>query len=95
MKIDFSKTFTELDGSELKFQGKTLTFGAAAAQALLHLPNGENPESDEKVKRNSIAEKICNGGEVDLSLEEASLVKACCNSLFGVRIMAQISNMLN
>lgn len=95
MLINFSKVLTDIDGTEMKYNGAPLTLGQACAQALLHNAPGENPEIKEKVERNRIAELVYGGNEHEISSDEIVLIRNSANKLFGTRIMAQIASILN
>lgn len=95
MRLDFSTTLLGLDGKPLKEGDKEVRLGEFCATALLTPYQDEKELSgDEKVKRFKIAEKIYNGGEQDLTIEEAALLKKLVAKAFAPLIVGRIYGLL-
>jgi hypothetical protein len=72
MKIDFSAVITDLDSKPMP----NLTLGSMATNALMLAYDDErNLSGEEKVRRFKLAQRIHGASEVDLTVEEVSLVK--------------------
>ncbi|QUT04851.1 hypothetical protein KFK14_17725 [Sphingobium phenoxybenzoativorans] len=76
--------------------GKTLTFGAACADALIAPQNGEEKQSiGERSKRLALAMKIVDGGEIEISPDDRDLIKTAVNAHFrGALVPGRIDRFL-
>lgn len=75
MKVNFNRKFKNFDGSEL--DGDTITI--MVAKSLFTYGNAETVDSDTKFRAYILSQKIAGAaGEVDITVEEASLIKEVC-----------------
>jgi hypothetical protein len=92
MKIDFSAPITDLVGAPLG----DLTLNKMAVDALMAPFEDERHLSGEqKVGRFKLAQRIHTGGEVDLTAEEVSLVKAQIAKLYAILPCARAWELLD
>lgn len=77
MQVDFSAPILDLLGNGLPAKGgKVLTLGEVACEVLqAQFQDEANLSAQEKYKRYGLALKLAPGGEVDLTIEEAELLK--------------------
>ena len=79
MKINFNAPLLDEDGKQANIGTKEApafrTLGWLAAQALLASYPSESPSGEEKHKRYRLWSRIKDGGEVDITIEEAGLIK--------------------
>lgn len=102
MKIDFDSAITDLNKKEIKtpIDGKegVLTLKTISVNALLaELPlnQRENPETGrEKLKKFKLAEKINDGGEVELTAEDISLIKEKIGKTYATLIVGKSYELL-
>jgi hypothetical protein len=96
MRIDFSQRLKSIDGSELTENGKPLTLGVIAVNALLEVvPKNEDPTADVKVQRWKIAQRVAGAdGDVDITVEEIVLVKRLIGVAYGPLVVGQAFEML-
>jgi hypothetical protein len=91
MKINFS--FTPVDiisGNPLKDGEKDATLASVCVQALMaSTPEDASMSAEEKVQAYVIASRIIKGGVVDVSVEEASLLKKRVAKLYGPMVVGQ------
>jgi hypothetical protein len=100
MKVKFGTFITNIiTGERMKMNDKDLTLGAAVLEALLVL-DPQKPESGEsKAKSYALAARIVNGmkvgeGEVEVSVEEAALIKQKVGDLFSPAVVGPAYEML-
>lgn len=91
MKRNMDQPLTSLDGKpyEDKSTLKNVVF-AAVTQPL----DGERQSTEEKLQCYAIAQRVFAGGEVELTAEEITLIKARIGKLFPVLIVGQAFRML-
>lgn len=98
MKIDFSSVLKGLDGKELKgdLKGeKSLTLGSVCVESLMaSFPDEERLSGNDKVKRFKLAQKIYNRTPVDITVEDASLIKELIGKAYGPLIVGQVWDLL-
>lgn len=94
MKIDFDAVLKTLDGEEIKNGDKTVMLKTVAVESLLN-PNGkEQPEPMVKVERFKLAQKIHDGGEIDLQSEDIAMIKKLIGESYAPLIVGQAYEML-
>jgi hypothetical protein len=76
MKIDFSALILDLEKTPLKDGDNDVTLGSVSCTALLATyPNETDLSGDEKVKRYRLALAASEGGEQEIKVEDAALLK--------------------
>lgn len=77
MKINFDSPLLSIKGEQLKANdGEEITLGWAAVESLLSNIDIQGVDSKSKLMRFLLAEKIyASNGEVELPIEEVSLIK--------------------
>lgn len=88
MKIDFSQKITGPDGTELEFH-----LGAVALAAL-NSPEKEPLSLDEAVRRGTLALLVANGGEHEVTPEDAVLIRSLLPRVWAPVIVARAAMML-
>lgn len=84
MKVDFNVSFKDFKGNEVKANGKAVLISDEVGKILFNMgTSGSTPlGADEKYKAYRLCNRICQGGEVEISSEEAAfIVKACSETL--------------
>lgn len=101
MKIDFSAVLKNLDGSPLLRQSQVadaqpapMTLAHAACDALI-LPDQQQQSGDEKAAQFTLAMKIVKGGEVEITPEDAALIKKRIGAAFGPLVVGRAYELLN
>jgi hypothetical protein len=91
LKINFSFQPVDLvSGKPLKDGEKDATLASICVQALMaQTPEDANMAADEKVQAYVIASRIIKAGVVEVSVEEASLLKKRVGKLFGPMVVGQ------
>lgn len=75
MKVNFNRRFKNFDGSEM--EGETISM--MVAKSLFTYGNADVVDSDTKFRAYILSQKIAGAtGEVDITVEEASLIKEVC-----------------
>ncbi len=75
---------------------KPMTVAGVASQALIAALEGDDKTSlEDKAKRMKLAMRICDGGEVDVSADEITMIKARVNKAFpGALVPVRVSDHL-
>ncbi len=98
MRIDFSQTFTTLDGvviEETRGDGHApVTLGSFAAQALVAADQTKPETGEEKVRAYDVAVRIYKGGEQEVSAEDIALMKAKVGAFGTALVVGQAYRML-
>jgi hypothetical protein len=94
MKIDFSQAIKNWDGSVAEDNGTPINLFAVCCNALLATLPNEQPDGMTKIQRFAIALKIKNGGEVEVTAEEISIIKDLVGKTYSTLIVGQVYNML-
>jgi hypothetical protein len=89
MKVDFSQTFRGVNGDGL-------TLGAVASAALnAQAPNQREPlDLATAMKRGDLALRVMEGGEHEISVDDAALVRSLLTLAWAPVIVAQAGKML-
>lgn len=97
MKIDFSATIKDFDGTDLKEAGdKPVTLGMIAVRALnANFTDEANLPAEEKVRRFGMALKISEGGEVDFKAEDIAEIKKVIGRAFNPLIVGRAFALLD
>lgn len=99
MKVNFDYVFRQISGEEIPNPNKTsehFTLRLAAVNALVAANPKEQISGDEKVKRYLLATRIFSGDdELELTAEEAALVKKVIGDGFGAVIVGQAWGLLD
>ncbi len=94
MKIDFDATLKTLDGEEIKNGDKVVNLKTITVDALLN-PNGkEQPKPMVKVERFKLAQKIHEGGEIDITVENAAMIKKLIGEGYAPLVVGQAYEIL-
>ena len=99
MKINFDSKLMGLDGKALVFiEGDTrrdMLLKDAAVEALMLQLVHENSSGEEKLRRYELARKIYDGGELDLTPEDVSLIKQRIGAGYSVAVVGSAFTLLN
>lgn len=93
-KYNLSITLMDEKGEPWKDGNTVLTTGTVARRALLQEPIGQQLPAEEKFRRFSLWKKLPEAGEVDLTVDEAQLIKTCC-IVFSVLAYGQMVEFLD
>jgi len=88
MKIDFSQKITGPDGKELEFH-----LGAVALNAL-NAPGKEPLSLDQAMKRGNLALTVADGGEHEITPEDAALIRSLLPTVWAPVVVARAAKML-
>jgi len=94
MKVNFSEVFVDLDGDVITDNGKPVTLGKMAAQALLATDPNAPESGDEKARAYSVALTANRGGEAELDIEDVALIKQKIGKYMTAIIVGQAFRML-
>lgn len=101
MKINFSAVLRNLDGEPLMrqsqmadAQAQPMTLANAACDALI-IPDSQQQSGDEKAAQFALAMKIVKGGEVEITPEQATLIKKRIGAAFGPLVVGRAYELLN
>lgn len=76
MKVDFSKPILSMKNEPIMEDGKPVTLSTICSSALLAPYEDEkNLDGGEKVKRFKLASQVYDGGEQEITVEDAALLK--------------------
>jgi hypothetical protein len=99
MKINFDSELKALDGAALQTGGnesKPFTLKLAAVEALMRDTDQDAKQSGEqKLKRFDLAERIFKGGEIEITPEEAALIKERIGKGFTPAVVGPAFRLLN
>ena len=93
MKINFSTPLKTLDGVAMKLSDASdemATIARVCVDALMDGTDSKEINGDEKLKRYQLAMRLRDGGEVDVSLEEAVLLKQLTGKLYSPLVVGQV-----
>lgn len=84
VEINFSTVLVDTENQPLKDgDGKPLTLGRAAMLALMSpYPDDSNASADEKLKRGELALRVYQAIKLNLTVEEAAMVKKYIGKLY-------------
>ena len=97
MNIDISKNFVDLEGNIIKaVTGKDATLKGVIIDALVaNYEDEKNLSGEEKVKRWNLALELTKAdNEIDISIENISMIKKLVGKAYGVLVVGQALNML-
>lgn len=89
MKIDFSQKITGPDGMELDFH-----LGQVALNAL-NAPEKEPLSLDQAIRRGNLAIAVSDGGEHEVTPEDASLIRSLLPKVWAPVVVARAAKMLD
>lgn len=94
MKIDINKNLTSIDDQPLLDNGKSVTLRDVCIQATL-TPSQKDTQ-EEKWKKYEIYKKLkkCDGGIVELTVEEISIIKKASGEIHPPLLMGQLFDLL-
>lgn len=97
MKIDLDTVLCDLKGVPLKeTPEKDFTLGAACCTALLNpFSDEQNLDPKEKFNRYKLAQKISDGGERDLSVEDVATLKKLIGKAFPPLVVGRCYDILD
>ena len=91
MKLDFDQTLKNLDGLDLQDDEKNpIKLKTICVNALLGGDPREQTPGEEKAKRYDLALRLHKGGEQDVKVEEASLIKKQVGALYPAIIVGPV-----
>lgn len=102
MKVEFSQLIVDLENQPIHDNqgdptksGPVLTLARASVNALLAIYRGEEGiDGTEKVRRFNLAQRIVDGGVVDLAAEDVVLIKTLLSKLYGPLVVGRAYAML-
>lgn len=96
MKIDFSVVLKDIEGEPLKDEkGRDFTMARAACAALLaSFPDEKEIGEKEKVDRFKLAISATAGGEQEVSINDASLLKKLIAKLYGPLVVGRVNEII-
>lgn len=97
MKINFDSTLKHIDGKDLTIkEGVGLTLKAACIESLMQITDSDRNASGEvKFKRYELAVKVSAGGEVEITPEEATMLKERVGEVYGPAVVGPAYKLLN
>lgn len=96
MKINFNTVLTHIDGEPLKNKGKELTLKAASVEALMMILESDRSATGEaKFKCYELAAKVHGGDEVEITPEDATLLKKRIGEAYGAAVVGPAYKLLN
>jgi hypothetical protein len=96
MKLILSSPLKALNGEPLKDKdGNAIILKNTLAEGLLADFVGEEQDKSEKTKRYLLATRIYNSEEIEITSEEAVLIKERINKACGALVYGQIDALLN
>lgn len=96
MKINFDAVLHHIDGKPLKTQESEMTLKTASVESLMAIiREDEQATGAVKLARYELAVKVNAGGEVDLTPEEAAILKDRIGKVFGVAVVGPAYKLLN
>lgn len=97
MKIDFSAILLDLNGAAVNKSASAddgpATLAFVSCEALLAPEQSQS--SEDKVRQFALAIRIVNGGEQEVTPEEATLIKACVGRVYPPLIVGRAYELLN
>lgn len=96
MKIDFSVVLKDIEGEPLKDEkGRDFTMARAACAALLaSFPDEKEIGEKEKVDRFKFALAATNGGEQEIPMNDAVLLKSLIAKLYGPLVVGRVNEII-
>lgn len=97
MKVDFDTVLTNLSGEELKENDKKHILKDISINSLMAniQQQGDNPEAGTvKIKRYELARKINDGGVVEVTAEEITMIKERVGIVMPTMVMGSVYDIL-
>jgi len=88
VKINFKQKLKGIDGKNLQGEDGDLPLSIPCMQAVLVQAEGDKPDGKEKFDRYKLAEKIQNGGELDI--EEVAKIKDLVGKIYTAAIVGPV-----
>lgn len=95
MKINVDTVLKQLNGLPLKEGDNDFTLKSAAIEALMLMSPDDQAGGEEKFSRYNLAIKVNAGGEVELTPEEAAMIKQRIGKIFGPSVLGPAWTLLN
>jgi hypothetical protein len=96
MKVNFDSKLLHLDGQVLKNRDADFTLKSAAIEALMNIAESDRTaKGEDKFKRYELAVKVNAGGEVEITPEEATLLKQRIGEVYGPAVIGPAYKLLN
>lgn len=93
MKVNFDIELKDLDGDRVVEGGKPIRVRDLITSALLQSEQGD--EAEQKIKKWDLANKIHQGGDVDILPEDAALIKKLVGERYAPLVVGQVFPILN
>ena len=91
MKINFDTPLKDFDGKPIKINADTDgTLANVCVEALMAAAPGETASGEEKLRRYQLASRLHAGGEVEISLEDAVLLKDLTGKVWPPIVVGQV-----
>lgn len=90
MKVDVDTTLKHIDGNDLP-----LTLKKACIEALMAQTQDDRASGEVKFKRYELAVKVNSGATVDISPEEAAMLKDLIGKVYGPGVVGPAYKLLN
>lgn len=95
MKINFDTTLKHIDGQDLTDEKKKpIALKAVCIEALMQIVPNEHTSGTVKFERYQLAKKV-NGGEVEITPEEVTMLKERIGVVYGVAVVGPAYTLLN
>jgi hypothetical protein len=96
MKINFDAFLIHLDGKPLTDKNGDVNLKTVAVESLMVVIESDRTTKGEvKFMRYKLAEKVNSGGEVELTPEEAAMLKQRIGDVFGTAVVGPAFKLLN
>ena len=97
MKVKITVPITDMDGTAIKSGDKDLTLRETFCNSLMNAPDSQTIDGAEKCKRYDLAVRIHrhSKGEIDLNLEEVTLLKDLVGKTYFPIVVGQVWSILD
>ncbi len=91
---NFDATIKNFDGTEVLDAGKPIQLKSFIVNALTAEFTDERVTGDEKLRRFKLAEAVYKGGDIELKIEDMSLIKDLVGKAYSALIVGQVYQVL-
>lgn len=95
MRIKVTNPILDLEGKAIKSEGSDATFRIVFYNALNQFLPEEKPTSEEKAKCFGLMQKIFKSDEVNITSDEAALLKERVGKLYNPLVFGRVSELLD
>lgn len=90
MKLETGTPLTTFTGEPINDAQGPVTIGKVAIAALLANLNDDAPTAEEKMWRYNLARRLHVGGEVEITAEDAALIKRLVGKAYGAVVVGPV-----